>query len=124
MNLAVAVFELKLGPASVVVFIQQDWLAHYVSDCFLVFGRQIVQHASRDFDKKNQFARFSFMREVYTARTSGLCPCQLPACQVRAFGRRHPAADASREAVERGLTDGLNPRLRSLLADKAHPVKL
>jgi hypothetical protein len=52
-NVPIAVSELKLGSARVVVFVQSDWLSHDLIDCLLVFLRQIVQEASRHFNKHN-----------------------------------------------------------------------
>ena len=52
-NVPIAVSELKLGSARVVVFVQCDWLSHDIVDCLRVFLMQIVQEASRHFNKYN-----------------------------------------------------------------------
>jgi len=59
-RLSVAVVELKFGPSCVVVFVQQDWLAHDFPYCLLVFLWQVVQKSLWDWREHKHFSRIRF----------------------------------------------------------------
>ena len=55
-----SIVQNELSAMGVAVELKLDGLAHHVSYRFLFLQWQIVQHASGDFNKNNQFSRFRF----------------------------------------------------------------